>query len=290
MNLPAAPTSPPEPAPPTVAIEAAPLARGSFLLTCLCVLLFLPFFFHTFRRFPPPPPQSWEVFLAYLLFVPLPVLLVWAVRLYRLGQETPRGLALLAGIGFLISGAVVDLAATMIHSPRLELEANPIVRALLDSGHPLPLVYLYGLIGQAVGVAILCFWWAGFLAHQRTVLDWAWATGPRSYLEFARMTTGGLTWQQIICPLHLADLVAVYRTCYFWFFQTFALIAAALTLPRYYVALVWFGLAPHVNVLVLYLLALAIVLPVYMLWLHGEYTIRLEKAVEASPGPNSPTG
>jgi hypothetical protein len=263
----------PLPPAPAVATQAEPLAKASFWLICVTLLLWIPFIPKVLGPFPPPKPATWEIVLAYFVLLPLPPLLYLAVRLYRLGPAPVSPFLLLAGIAFLLLGAAVDIIATVVNSPDLRHEANPIARTLLDSGLPLGWVYAYGGIATAMGLAILSYWWAGFLAHYRTLLDWAWASRPQSYLEFVRATAGWLTWRQLLFPMSLSDLVAVYRACYYWFFQTFSLIAFALTLPRFYIALVWFQMVPFVHVYTLYLLSVAVVLPLYMLWLYWEYKI-----------------
>ena len=75
----------------------------------------------------------------------LPVLLVVCVylagKLARGGASSANYIWMLAGMAFLIGGAAFDIGATIYHSPDLESEANPVARALLDSGYSVALVF-----------------------------------------------------------------------------------------------------------------------------------------------------
>jgi hypothetical protein len=191
---------------------------------------------------------------------------------------------------FILGGIVADLGATIYHSPDLQQEANPIARALLDSGHSLATVYIIGLTGQALIALIGCTWWAALLAHRKAWLSRAMALRPSSYLEFVRLASGGgeLTWRQILLPYKTEDFVVLYRTAYWWFLVTFNIIFLDLTLGRYYIALVWFRVLPHHNIILMTLAALVPVMALVMVWLYAEYTARLPppgKQLDETPPP-----
>jgi hypothetical protein len=78
---------------------------------------------------------------ALVLTVPL------ALSLAREGTATTPRVAAGLGIAFIVGGAVFDMTATVMHSPDLRFEGNPIARALLDSGHSLAFVYCYAMPG-----------------------------------------------------------------------------------------------------------------------------------------------
>jgi len=68
-------------------------------------------------------------------------------------------------------GAVFDVFATVIHSPSLIQEFNPVARLLLDSGHSTGFVYAYGGFCQIAFATLVCLLWAGFLRHRQSIVN-----------------------------------------------------------------------------------------------------------------------
>lgn len=173
----------------------------------------------------------------YALPVLLLVALGLAIRLLQLGESRIPLVPATLGIGFIAGGAILDLAATVAHSPTLDREANPVARALLDSGHALSSVYTYGFLSQALLVTTVCVLWLALLRHHERIVS---ATGPtRGFWEFLKAATGGgpLSWRQWLFPIRASEVPHPYHV--FWIFVVTFLAGAV---DRWFVALDWYGL------------------------------------------------
>lgn len=162
-----------------------------------------------------------------------------SVRVARLGTSNLPLVPTSLGLGFLIGGPVLDLAATVTHSPDLAMEGNPVARALLDSDHSLFWVYRYAFATQAMLIATACALWIGLLRHRDQIVQ---AVGRHAgFWEFFKAATGGgpLTWRQWLFPVKASEIPHPYH--YFWIFVV-AFVSGAI--DRWAVALNWYGLVP----------------------------------------------
>jgi hypothetical protein len=212
--------------------EARSLLLVSSLAACAVILVVFPF-----GLFP-----GLTVPAAYALPVLLTLCLVLAVGLARAGTAGAPAAATLLGIAFILGGPTFDIVATVIHTPDLKLEANPIARTLLDSGHTLPFVYAYGFVAQGLLVLVQCALWVGLLRHRRILVESL--RGFPSLLLFLKAATGGaeLTWRQWLFPLRAADLPRAYHLLWL-----LAVLLLAGVVYRWYLGLEWFGLVPFVR-------------------------------------------
>src|SRR5262249_30249816 len=142
---------PPPSAAPGPDAKTAWLARGVVVLAGLGLALVVPF-----RPLGIP---SWQVPAAYLFAVPLAGLLVCMTLLLRTGRDRAPLPVLLPGLALVAGGTGFDLVATVVHSPDLAQESNPVARALLDSGHSIPFLYAYGLLMQGGLALLFCLVW-----------------------------------------------------------------------------------------------------------------------------------
>jgi hypothetical protein len=183
-----------------------------------------------------PDPQR-QVLLAYAMPAVLVAALALAAALARLGTAPVPWALFLLGLAFIVGGAALDITATVIHTPDLGQEQNPIARALLDSGHGVDLVYAYAAVCQSLYMAFLGCSWLGLLRHRRAILDSV--RGSRTFLELVKAATGGsgLTWRQWCLPLRLSELPQAYHL--FWLV---AVLAIASSLDRWYLGMEWYGL------------------------------------------------
>jgi hypothetical protein len=245
--------------------EVTPLVQAALGVACVLTALCVPLVLDV--------PLALKTWLVYLLPLPAALLLFLAICLDLQGTKHVSDLALVGGIAFIVSGIVFDVTATVVHSPDLEREGNPVARVLLDSRHQLKIVYIYGLTGQTLIGLILCTWWAAFLAHQQVWLNRVMALEPRSFLDFLRYAIGGgeLTWRQILFAL---DLPSLYRTCYYWSWIIGPSLILSMTAARFYVGLKWFELVPDFSPYWVWLGCLILTVIIYIVWLHGEYTLR----------------
>ena len=187
--------------------------------------------------------------------------------LLRHGQSPCPPLVLYAGILFMVGGTALDVGATIISTPTLARESNPIARALLDSGHSLAFVYACGLVGQVLVLVIGCLGWAAFLRHRDTVIQSAWDAGPQSAYQFckAALGAGHLTSRQYFLPLKLSELSKAYHmACAIW-----AATVGAWSY-RWYLGLNWLHLVPEATPRVI-AVCLALGLGGYHAWLCLEY-------------------
>jgi hypothetical protein len=245
--------------------ESTPLAQANFLAVCALTLLCFPLVLNV--------PTQLKVLIVYTLPAPAAVLLFLAIWLDLKGTGRAPDIVHVSGMAFILGGLVFDVTATILHSPRLEREGNPVARVLLDTHHQLTIVYTYGLTGQALLGLILCTWWAAFLTHKQMWLNSALAREPRSFGEFLKFAIGGgmLSWRQILLPL---DVPALYRSCYYWSWVLGPTLILSLTVARYYMGFEWFELVPRFSPFVVWIVCLALALLIFIVWLHGEYLSR----------------
>lgn len=185
-------------------------------------------------------PSRFQVVSAYLLpFVAL-VFSGILVRIARQGRELASSFRFWAGCGLMAGGAALDLGVTFYFSPDLVDEGNPVVRALLDSGHPLPWVIAHMLLTTLAIVGMFCAFWGAFLSHQPYLLETIQAEKPRNWAGFLKAATGGghLSLRQWVFPCRMSELPRLYHGI--WLVGI--AIVFGISLFRYYVSLEWLGL------------------------------------------------
>lgn len=194
-----------------------------------------------------------------------------ATRLFALGPGPLPKAAFLVGAAWIAGTVTFDVTATLLHSPDLSDEQNPIARALLDSGHSLSFVYAYGFAGQAMLVLWSIIMWGAFLKHRETLLALVAETCPRTYPEYLKTAMGGrhLTWRQFLFPYKPSELPHPY---YIVWPMVFLLTVGFAY--RLYLGLEWFRLVPWMGLKSALLVALA-GFAGYLLWLYQQY--RLQK-------------
>jgi hypothetical protein len=195
--------------------------------------------------FYPRPNGPAAIRLAYAVPIILAAALVLALRVARAGAATAPRLPLLFGLAFIVGGATLDISATVIHSPDLKLEQNPIARVLLDSGHSLSFVYWYAGVCQPLFLACLAFLWVGLLRHRHSIENSV--RGVQTFLQLVKAATGGssLTWRQWLLPLKFSELPNAYHLL--WFVAV-GLLAGSI--DRWYLGAQWFGFVPGNRLLV----------------------------------------
>ena len=209
-----------------------------------------------------------RIVLAYVLPLALLGGIVLVVLLYLQGSDALPQIPLISGWLFSVGGVALDAGATIINTPTLAQEANVIARALLDSGHSIGFVYLYGIVSQVSYLILVCGLWATFLRHRLTLIASAMSTNPKSGLEFIKAATGGahLSWRQYILPLKLSELPKSYHLL--------LLIAVTLTGSMtfsWYLGLSWMGVIP-VSHTVAVIFCMALSVTVYAIWLWFQYS------------------
>lgn len=217
------------------------------------------------------------VFLRILFAYLAPLILIYglvvAIALYRQGTSNLPTVPLVIGTILVVGGAFFDMIATVIKSPALERETNRIARALLDSGHSIGFVYVYGLAAQILFMVLTCVLWTAFLRHRETIIASTKNANPKSYLQFVKAATGGghLSWRQYLLPLKPSEFPKSYHLV--WFIP---LMWVGMSPYRWYLGLEWLNLAFGSRTAIIAILYL---LPpvVYLAWLWIEYSNRLNK-------------
>jgi len=246
----------------TVERLSNPYAKAFILLGCPAVISYL-------IVYETPYLDDLRVACAYLCAPLLAAFLVLAVAFYRQGSNPVSKLPLISGIAFVVGGIVLDRVSTVIESPTLARERNPIWRALLDAEHSLAFVHIYTLACQMLLAALICILWAAFLRHRLTLITSAMTTQPKSRLEFVRAAMGGSprpSWRQFLLPLARSDFSKSYHTL-----LTLSAIVTGAMMFRWYCGLSNFGLIRTSPVVALFI-SILVSATAYFVWLSLQYT------------------
>jgi hypothetical protein len=246
--------------PEPIEVEANPYARRVLLIALIAIsavgLIYLVPLFSPLR-----------LPAVLVLAVPLIMLLMPSVALLRLGDSPAPLIPTALGLLVVAGGPVFDMLITVIKTPDLAMEANPVARVMLDAGlHPM-LVLWYGLILQALLIISVVILWIAFLRHRETLIETAWAANPKTFLQFLKAATGSgdKTWRQWWLPTKMSDLPRAYHLLW-------ALIGMWLGygLARWYLGLEWLGvnLGPRLSIVTLLILAAT---AGYFTWLWLRY-------------------
>ena len=135
---------------------STPYARAFMIgFTIVSLLVLLVFFTPYFEGF--------RLVLAYALPLVFLAGIVLAARIFLQGRdEIPQG-ALIGVWIFSIAGVALDAGVTIAKTPTLAQEANVIARFLLDTGHTVGFVCVYGILSQSLYLVLVCGLWAAFL-------------------------------------------------------------------------------------------------------------------------------
>ena len=187
--------------------------------------------------------SDWTLWLIYplpLLPVAMSLIVRGSLRSERV-SEPMRGL-LWFGLVWIIGGAFFDLFSTLWHSPDLRDEGNVILRELLDRGHTLQQVYLFGAAMNFVFTWMFCELWRGLTIHLPRLASEVAGHAPNDRLEFFKSATGGghLTWRQWLVPIRPSEMPKMA----FWIWPTVITVTLAASTLRWYAGLEWFGFFP----------------------------------------------
>jgi hypothetical protein len=182
------------------------------------------------------------VLVAYGLPLACGVCLGLVIRLARQGSAPAPPFAVLLGVTLILGAAGFDMAATLLHTPDLSGEDNPVARVLLDSGHSPQFVLGYGLLAQGLYLSCQCVLWVALLRHWPRLVGSV--RGQPTFLRFLKAATGGaaLSWRQWLLPLRWSELPSAYH--YLW---VLGVILWSGLVDRVFLGLQWFGLVPNLR-------------------------------------------
>lgn len=128
------------------------------------------------------------------IFIPLELLAaILSIKLARYGSTDYSKLLCWVGILIIAGGIWFDVIATILNTPDLSLEGNPIARLFLDSGFPIGFVYIFSFIAQSLLTVISCALWIALVRHYSVYMQVVWEFRPRSVFEFLSASLGGNT-------------------------------------------------------------------------------------------------
>lgn len=178
--------------------------------------------------------------IIYYALVVLPAIAVsfaLALRFALKGKDEIPLLGVFVGWLILLAGSAADISATLVHTPDLRYEANPLIEALVSSQFSLNLVFAYGAVTQILLVGIGMILWAAFLKHRTSLLRLMPPHG--SLLQYLKAGTGAreLSYRQWLCPLRWNELPWGYHyAC--WAGVCFIFLG----MLRFYAAAEWYRL------------------------------------------------
>jgi len=240
---------------------STPYSKMFMILFSIVSFLVLAFFFTGYDG-------MLGIVFAYILPLTFLFAIVLVVLLYLQGRSTLPKIPLMAGLLFSIGGVMLDAVATVINTPNLEEEANVIARMLLESGHSVGFVYVYGAVSQTLYLILVCGLWVTFLRHRDTLITSAMSTLPKTRLEFVKAATGGahLSWRQYFLPLKVSELPRSYHLMLF-----LAVTLTGCMLFNWYLGLSWFDVLPTSHTIAIIICIIFSVM-IYTAWLWFQYS------------------
>lgn len=161
--------------------------------------------------------------------------LYYSIRLHKnIPSQVPL-LGLLVGIIFVLGGSIFDMTTTIICSPDLSEEGNPILVTLLDNNFSLSFIYLFTLFYQILKVSITLYLWTAFLKIYPTLLNLI------PYKNF--FTTG--RWLMGAGKMSLSDFLQSKNIQFEFLVPSFIFIIFMSNFIHWYAGLEWLQIIPY---------------------------------------------
>jgi len=139
------------------------------LIPSLCFVLFLP-----------------SIYISGIsLFGMLVCVVVVTKKLFSLYNVLPEKLptkSFLLGSFIVVGGATFDIVNTIMQTPDLSFEGNPVARLFLDNHFSVLFVYVLGALGQSLVVFFTLLLWAVFLKTYPILLSELRSNPPKSLI------------------------------------------------------------------------------------------------------------
>lgn len=143
---------------------------------------------------------------------------------------------LLTGVIFIFGGSALDMAVTVIYSPDLSLEGNPVLVTLLNNQFSLNTIYFFTLCYQLLKTTISFYLWIIFLKTYHKILK------SIPYINF--YTT--IKWLLGAQRMRFLDLLLGRNIDFYFFIPTLFFVIVACNAAHWYAAMEWLGFIPIV--------------------------------------------
>lgn len=146
---------------------------------------------------------------------------------------------LFAGLVLIIGGAFFDITNTILHSPDLSLESNPLILFLFNYNFSLFYIYCMSFLGQILLVTNFCLLWAVFLKAYPIMLQKA---ASEDFLSTSIKLLGGVNanfWK-----------IMIGKVDPFFAVTSVIPVLVGLSFYRWYLGLEWLNLVPISRVIV----------------------------------------
>lgn len=168
-------------------------------------------------------------------------LAVSALLLMRHGQKNNLRQLAWGGAFVIAAGIWSDVLATVVNTPDMAREGNPIIIFLRESGFSLWLQYLTGFTAQFLLTVISCALWVAFIRHVPLYKALLLAMHPQSLIEFMWAALGGRTYFSKI------EKIKISRSYRLMWWLVLPLI---MPFGRFSAALEWMKVIPHASFLI----------------------------------------
>jgi hypothetical protein len=193
---------------------------------------------------PPVPTQS-KLLAAWFLAAAGTAMVVFSAMLVRKAANKATGVVYWLGIALIWLSTAFDVSATIVCSPDLLKEGNPVFHTLLDHGYPLSYIYACIAVVELLSCIVMSLCWAAVFRHRGPWLRYSFGVASSSFPKFCKAAMGGsaLTWRQFIIPLHWSERPQCYPAA----LTLAAFLVVTLTLAHVRCGLEWVGLIPLVR-------------------------------------------
>lgn len=178
------------------------------------------------------------------------------IRSMRLLPGKMPFIPFISGFLFMVSGTLFDIINTVIHSPDLSLEGNPIARLFLDMSFSINQVYVIGFISQSILLTLFTILWAAFLKAYPLILK---NTPKSTFWRTGISLFGG-------SKVSFFDLI-IGKVDPFFSITSVTPIILSIYLYRWYLGFEWLKLVPISRVLVPSIIC-SVAAIFYIYWSH----------------------
>jgi len=165
-------------------------------------------------------------------------ILYYSLKLFRLLSIPTKKYPFLIGTFVILGGALIDIVVTIIYSPDLKEEGNPIILTLLNLDWPLWSIYLFCALLQIVILSYTLILWANFIKMYPSMIR----SIPYKNLFTTYKWLSGAGQQK-----NFLDVLLNRKFDYTFFMFTIMFLLVLMHINRWYFAMEWIKLVPASN-------------------------------------------